>query len=369
MSLLDSFRPPSSRKGQEESSPPEESSETRQPSPPSQTGMSRRRPAQPRPAPTPIPPRPRPDSQTAAPTPSAQPRPAPTPIPSRPRPSPQTAAPPPPVETSASPASATTPPSASERHAAERKSGRGINPGLRLRAIEAAAQEASPKKVPLPKRVLRRPEGKLTMQAYWTVTGTISLIVNAILIAALLIMSRYIYVLSTRLSNELLYTGLYESFGAMDAASIRTQIPINTTVHASIPVTINQTTDVVLTRDTTITQAYVTLSTGGLEIVRAPTNILLPAGTVLPVRLNLTVPVEADIPVAMTVPVNIPLNRTELHEPFVTLRRAVQPYALTFYDPSVVPVDPSRPWLEEPICRSLQGLCNWWFMEVDFPQP
>lgn len=294
----------------------------------------------------------------------AQPRPRPTLTPPRPQPSPAPTAdrpqPPPPSASQPVTASPKTP---------EPPRGRGLNPGLRLRAIESAGRGPEQPRLPFLKRLFRRPEGRLTMQAYWTVTGTISLIVNAILIAAVIILSRYVYVLSARLSNDLLYNGLYESFGAMDAASIRTQIPVNTTVHASLPVTINQVTEVVLTRDTTITRAYVTLSTGGLEIVRAPTNIILPAGTVLPVQLNLTVPVEADIPVSMVVPVNIPLNQTELHAPFVTLRRAVEPYALAFHDPSRVPTEWERPWLDAPACQSLRGLCNLWFVEVGFPQP
>lgn len=347
MSLLDVFRKSSSRRKKAESPSPAEgqAAENRPVSPPSPSEARRRAPAQPRPKPTPIPPRPRPALEEGRVPPAAT---GPRPV------------------TTSQPVAAEKPASAPP---AERSRGRGINPGLRLRAIEAAAREPRPKRLPLLRRIFRLPEGKLTMQAYWTVTATISLIVNAILIAALLVLSRYVYVLSTRLANELLYTGLYESFGAMDAASIRTQIPINTTVHASIPVQINQTTDVVLTRNTTIRGASVSLSTGGLEIVQAPTNIILPAGTVLPVQLNLTVPVEADIPVTMTVPVNIPLNQTELHGPFVTLRRAVQPYALSFYDPSTAPSDPRRPWSDEPLCQRMQDLCDWWFMEVDFPQP
>ncbi len=316
-----------------------------------ETFPKRPRPAQPRPRPTFIPPRLQAGTQ--------QP-PSPAPTADRPRPS---------RPLSASQPATAQPPASAPKETAQRPRERGLNPGLRLRAIESAGRDSEPPRLPFLKRLFRRPEGRLTMQAYWTVTGTISLIVNAILIAAVIILSRYVYVLSARLSNDLLYNGLYESFGAMDAASIRTQIPVNTTVHASLPVTINQVTEVVLTRDTTINRAYVTLSTGGLEIVRAPTNIILPAGTVLPVQLNLTVPVEADIPVSMVVPVNIPLNQTELHAPFVTLRRAVEPYALAFHDPSRVPTEWERPWLDSPACQSLRGLCNLWFVEVGFPQP
>ena len=38
------------------------------------------------------------------------------------------------------------------------------------------------------------------------------------------------------------------------------------------------------------------------------------------------IPVDAMIPVTLTVPVSIPLNETDLHQPFVGLQQVVQPY-------------------------------------------
>jgi hypothetical protein len=56
-------------------------------------------------------------------------------------------------------------------------------------------------------------------------------------------------------------------------------------------------------------------------------NIVLPAGTVLPVTIqNLVVPVDQKVLAVLDVPVNIPLNQTELHEPFVGLQKVVEPY-------------------------------------------
>lgn len=63
-----------------------------------------------------------------------------------------------------------------------------------------------------------------------------------------------------------------------------------------------------------------------MYISRANTNIILPAGTSLPIHLSLTVPVDQQIPVDLLVDVNIPLNETELHEPFVGLQEVVKPY-------------------------------------------
>lgn len=282
------------------------------------------------------------------------PRPAPTPMPFRERPdadaSPRPATP-------AEADHATAPDLATARVEEENgKTGvRGINPGLRLRAIETAARGTKKAKLPLWRRIARRPDPTQTRRAYFYVTGTISLIINLVLIAALLILARYTIWLKDQIVNDVLYEGLYVNFGEMDQAHIRTEIPIDTLVHASIPVTINQNTDVVLTSNVTIIGARVTLTTGGLNIVSAPTNIVLPAGTVLPVQLNLTVPVEADIPVSMIVPVDIPLNQTELHGPFVGLQDAVAPYVNTFYTGAAGPQ-------QVPFCKLFSSLCEWWFL-------
>ena len=82
----------------------------------------------------------------------------------------------------------------------------------------------------------------------------------------------------------------------------------------------------ILTRSTLIRGARVTLNTGGLSIQNAPTDIVLPAGTELPVHLNLMVPVDQKIPVTLNVAVDIPLNQTDLHQPFTGLQKVIQPY-------------------------------------------
>jgi hypothetical protein len=329
--------------------------------------------------------RPQPQEETAAtPAPRSEkkpkpetnvhkPRPAPTPMPFRNRPAQTGDTGPRPAATETGPRPATHTPvretgprlaAAQPEPAALRRAApqngttpgkKGINPGLRLRAILASSRNAGGARLPFWKRVLRRPEPVQTRRAYFYVTGTISLIVNAILIAALLILARYTIRLRDMVVNDLLYGGLYVNFGEMDQAHIQTEIPINTTVHASIPVTINTTTDVVLTQNTTISGARVTINAGILSITNAPANIVLPAGTVLPVQLNLTVPVEADIPVSMIVPVDIPLNQTELHGPFVGLQDAVAPYVNAFYTGASGPE-------QVPFCRVFTSLCEWWYL-------
>jgi len=162
---------------------------------------------------------------------------------------------------------------------------------------------------------------------FWTVTGCLSLIVNAVLIAVLLAVFPLLGSLQFNpiaIGSDLL-GGLHTNFEKMDRAHIVTEIQVSTEIPVQFELPINTQTNVVLSQDVSISGALVTLQTGGLEIIRAPTNIVLPAGTVLPINLNLTVPVDKRVPVSLIVPVDIALNQTDLHEPFVGLQEVIRP--------------------------------------------
>jgi hypothetical protein len=185
--------------------------------------------------------------------------------------------------------------------------------------------------------------------AFWTITGTLSLTVNIVLIIILVSLGRELFALKELLSGQLV-GGLYDNFVAMDAAVIETTILVEETilvddvifVNDTIPVVfeldISQRTNVRLAEDVEITGAVVNLNTPTLSIFNAPTEILLPKDTILPTRLNLTVPVSQtvpvsltvpvhlEVPISLTVPVSIPLDETELHAPFVGLQEVVSPY-------------------------------------------
>jgi len=121
--------------------------------------------------------------------------------------------------------------------------------------------------------------------------------------------------------------GLYQNFVKMDAASIKTTIHVEKEIPVQFSLNVSGPTDVTLTRDVAISGALVTVNTGGLNINNARANIVLPAGTVLPVNIqNLVVPVDQQVLAVLDVPVNIPLNQTELHEPFVGLQKVIEPY-------------------------------------------
>src|SRR3990172_6692927 len=164
-----------------------------------------------------------------------------------------------------------------------------------------------------------------------------SFIVNVIFVLLLVVVIGFAFQIKKNIAGPLI-GGLYSSFVQMDAAHIQTSIPVNTTIQVSdtIPVVfdlpLQQNTNVILSENTLITGASVSIAGGVLQLNNAPTTIFLPKGAVLPVTLNLTVPVSQTVPVSLSVPVDIPvvvdipLEQTQLHQPFSSLRDLFAPY-------------------------------------------
>ena len=164
------------------------------------------------------------------------------------------------------------------------------------------------------------------MPAFWTVTGILSLLVNAILIVVLISLGNQLFTLKALVQNQLL-GGLYQNFILMDQAHIKATIPVSAKVPAKFDLPLKTNTVVILTEDTLLENAHVvSLQTGGLTIYNAPATIKLAVGTRLPVALDLTVPVDQMIPVNLDVLVDIPLSQTELHKPFAGLQETIRPY-------------------------------------------
>lgn len=178
-----------------------------------------------------------------------------------------------------------------------------------------------------------QPRKERYLRSFWTITGTISLVVDVILVAVIIILLFYVRSLNIRM-NELMglssmpldtVRGLYTNFEKMNEAHIVTTIPFDTEIPVQFDIQLNQQTEVVLSQDTPISGARVTLTTGGLEISSAPANIVLPAGTRLPITLSLTVPVNKNVPVHLLVPVDIDLATSQLGVPFTGLMDVLEP--------------------------------------------
>lgn len=187
--------------------------------------------------------------------------------------------------------------------------------------------------------------------AFWTIASIFSMLVNIILIVVLISLGRQLFTLKSVVEDQVL-GGLYTNFLAMDNAHIRTTIPVSTNVPAKFDLPLNTNTTVTLTADTQLMGATIyELNAGNtLYITRANANIILPAGTELPVALNLVVPVDQTIPVNLDVEVDIPLNQTDLHQPFVGLKEVVDPYY------NYLDTLPNN-W-QEAVCPEQSGLCQ-----------
>ena len=182
---------------------------------------------------------------------------------------------------------------------------------------------------------------------FWTIASAISMTVNIVLLIvllALLINIRRLNMGSVLGIGNNLLGGLYTNFEKMDRAHITTTIPVQTTIPVKFDLQLNQQTNVILSQDVTINNALVTVNTGGLNITRALTTIVLPQGTNLPIVLNLTVPVDTTVPVTLNVDVDIPLEKTQLHEPFAGLQDVVKPF-YCLINPNAVKLN------GQPVCK------------------
>ncbi len=189
------------------------------------------------------------------------------------------------------------------------------------------------------------------MPAFWTVASALSLVINLVLIVVLIIMGQHLFDLKRLVGGQLI-GGLHSSFVQMDQAHIRTTITVKDTIKVvdQIPVVfnlpLNQDTDVRLTQDTPLRNTTIFLNGSAVKL-----NLILPKGTRLGISLNLTVPVSQTIPVVLNVPVNlqvpvdIPLDQTELHQPFVGLQEVVGPY-------NQMLAELPNHWTEAPFCQS-----------------
>ena len=170
------------------------------------------------------------------------------------------------------------------------------------------------------------------MPAFWTIASILSLTVNLILIIALLLAYQTLGNIQGLQSYGMgqasgLLGGLYSNFVKMDQASISTSIHVEKDIPVQFSLNVSGPTNVTLSQPVTIDGALVTVQTGGLNITGARATIVLPQGVVLPINIeNLVVPVDQQVPAVLDVPVDIPLNQTELHEPFVGLQEVVKPW-------------------------------------------
>lgn len=184
------------------------------------------------------------------------------------------------------------------------------------------------------------------LPAFWTVTGVLSLVVNGVLVAILLVLLQVLGKTPFQANDQFagVLGGLFVNFVKMDEASIIADVPVNTTIPLNIVVPVKTTTRIILADSTVIPNARVVINTGGIEI-DADAIVTLPAGTPLNITLDFPLTVQNTIPIQLIVPVNIPLRNTQLHDPFVGLQQVVKPYYCL--------VEPNAVWNNVQICSPI----------------
>lgn len=191
-----------------------------------------------------------------------------------------------------------------------------------------ASPPPHPRLAMAPEPARREPRFKF-LPAFWTIASLMSITVNIILIVILLILFQMLGAIQNTADDQAsgLLGGLYTNFVKMDQAHIRTNIHVEKEIPVQFSLNVSGPTNVTLSQPVTISGALVTVQTGGLNIANARATIVLPQDTLLPINIqNLVVPVDQKVLAVLDVPVDIPLNQTELHEPFVGLQKVVEPW-------------------------------------------
>jgi hypothetical protein len=166
---------------------------------------------------------------------------------------------------------------------------------------------------------------KALFNLLWGFMVVFSFIVNIVLVVIVAVLGWLIFDIKNEVADPLL-KGLHSSFVGLDEATIDWTIPVRDSVNAQFVLPLEQNTVVVLTEPVPLrVQADIS---GPVAINNATVALTLPEGTRLPVSLDLDVPVDEQIPVDLDVRAVIPLENTQLHDPFQNLRLTFEPIIL-----------------------------------------
>ena len=184
------------------------------------------------------------------------------------------------------------------------------------------------------------------LPAFWTIASVASMAVNIILLAVLIGALSALHALGGLNLGQIgtgLVGGLYTNFERMDAAHIKTTIPVQDNIPLNMSIPIQTTTNISLADTVEIPNAHVKISTSTFNI-DSDADVTLPVGTNLNVVLNFSVPVQTNVPVALNVPVDIPLNNTDLHPAITGLENTIKPLYCVL-NPKAISIS------DVPVCR------------------
>jgi hypothetical protein len=124
---------------------------------------------------------------------------------------------------------------------------------------------------------------------------------------------------------EPLVGGLHQSFIDMGEARIVRTIEVEDSIPVVFDLLLQTETNARLTQPVPMNIPTTFVLPGGGGYINGNVSFELPAGTDLPVAFNITVPVSQTVPVNLAVTVDIPLEETELGEPFANLTALFEP--------------------------------------------
>ncbi|MDX2140223.1 MAG: hypothetical protein SF123_19210 [Chloroflexota bacterium] len=157
-----------------------------------------------------------------------------------------------------------------------------------------------------------------------------SFIVNLILIIVLIVLLLLIFEIKNQIATPLV-SGLHSSFVGLDQATIDWTIPVRERVPVVLDVPVNLTTTVVLTDEVAL-NVPASVQIEGSAPLGAVVSLNLPVGLELPVSLNFILPLNQELPVNLDVRAVIPLEQTQLHDPFENLRLMFEPLAVALHN-------------------------------------
>lgn len=161
-------------------------------------------------------------------------------------------------------------------------------------------------------------------QAFKTFAILFSFTVNIILLIVLLLAAPLIIPIVDSIAKPIV-GGLNSSFIDMSNASIVRTIHVQDEMPIAFTLPLEARTNVVLAGPVPLNIPASFVLPGGGGSINGNVSLNLPQGLVLPVDLKLDVPVDQQIPVELDVAVEIPLQETELGQPFNTLRSLFEP--------------------------------------------
>jgi hypothetical protein len=124
---------------------------------------------------------------------------------------------------------------------------------------------------------------------------------------------------------EPMVSGINQSFTEINEAHIVRTIQVKDTIPINFDIPVSTSTEVTIIEPVPMALPTNFVLPGGGGTINGTVFFELPAGTVLPVQLDIMVPVRESVPVELSVAVDIPIEETELNDPFGDLQSIFGP--------------------------------------------